>query len=401
MPLRLSSLHEIAAQRSHRGDTWPRSTGDLRAYRSNGYSSARWCARLLRHACPDAGVIVAAFLLTGAAHGATDTDKIKALGGGRYLISIVQSVPASGLSSLHLSGPSNLGGHIIVSVGPPDSVRIEINKLLRVDSQNLATKLFQEINVTPHPVGSALNLDVVTPTGAMWEGTDWGITLDLTVAVPPQWDIDIDAQYFEYDLNGPFRDVSVTTKYGRVKLQGVDRRTDIRGEYTGMEVSDVKGVIDVTTSYADLRLRRAVSDPERPARLENTYGPITVSDLVGAVNTQTGSAPIRLDRISLVGSTSRVQGENVTVDADIIEFGSARLEIQTSHAPVRVNVPGRLSARLNLSVGPGGVIRTRGLLIQTHENLLGSDRLEGICGSGNGQIDIDLSGPGVIELRGK
>lgn len=333
--------------------------------------------------------------------GVGEADKMKRLGGGRYLLSTVEVLPAAGLSALRINGPSNLGGHIVVVTGGADSIRLEVNKILRVESEETATKIMQDIKVTPRQSAGAVNLDISTPANAMWQGTDWGITLDMTIEVPEQWDIEIDARYFEYDLRGPFRDVQLTTQHGRAKLQAVSRRTEIRGEYTGIELSDIKGAVDVATTYADLDVRRIVSDPDHPVQLENSSGPITITELVGSVVAQTENAPIRLDRVSLVGAPSRLSGDNVRVEADIAEFGSAKLEIQTSHSPVRVTVPSRLSARLNLSVGTGGTIRTRGLTIQTHEDLLGNGRLEGICGSGEGVIDIDVSGPTVIELIGK
>ena len=346
--------------------------------------------------------MLAVLTLSHLAGGVAETDKIKRLGGGRYLVSLLEVRPATGLSALRLSGPANLGGHIVVVVGSSDSVRFEINKIVRVESEETAATFMQGIKVTPRQEGGGvMNLDIVTPAKAPWEGSDEGITLDLTITVPPRWDVEIDARYFEYDLRGPFRDVKITTQYGRAKLQDVSRRADVRGEYTSVELADVKGAINVATTYANIDVRRAVSDPDHPVHLENSYGPISVSELVGSIVARTEYAPIRLDRVSLVGMPTRLSGQNVSVDADIAEFGNAKLEIQTSHSPVRLNVPSRLSARLNLSVGMGGTIRTRGLTIQTHENLLGNGRLEGICGAGEGVIDIDVSGPSVIELRGK
>jgi hypothetical protein len=346
--------------------------------------------------------MLATFTMGRPAWGVAESDKLKRLGGGRYLTSAIEVRPALGSSSLRLSGPSNLGGHIIIVVGAPDSVRVEISKIVRVESEKAAVEVLQDIKVTARQEGSGVfSVDVVTPANAPWEGSEWGITLDLTIVVPPRWDIEIDARYFEYDLRGPFRDVKITTQHGRAKVQDVSRRVDVHGEYTGVELADIKGAIDVATTYANIDVRRVVSDPDHSVRLENSYGPISVTELVGSIVAETEYAPIRLDRISLIGMTTRLSGENVSVDADIAEFGNAKLEIQTSHSHIKVLVPSRLSARLNLSVGVGGTIRTRGLAIQTHEDLLGSGRLEGICGSGEGIIDIDASGPAVIDLRGK
>ncbi len=333
---------------------------------------------------------------------AADDDKIKRLGGGRYLVSSLQVLDASGVSTLRIEGPGNLAGHVVVTSGARDSIRIETNRIVRVQSEDMALRFLEEIKVnTRLNEGGVLSLEIITPSAAPWEGSEWSVTLDLTIVIPPRWDFESDAKFFEYDLRGPFRDVKILTQHGRARLQDVLRSVQIHGEYTGIELADIKGAVDVSTTYAKVDVRRVVCDPEKSVQVENSYGPISISELVGSVVAQTEYAPIRLDRVSLIGQPTRISGENVTVDADIAEFGSAKLDIQTSRSPVKIQVPASLSARLNLSVGSGGTIRTRGLTIQTHEDLLGSGRLEGICGKGAGVIDIDVSGPSVIELRGK
>lgn len=333
---------------------------------------------------------------------AADDDKIKRLGGGRYLVSSVEMQDAKGLSTLRMQGPGNLAGHIVITTGTGDSVRIETNRIVRVPSEDMAVQFMEDIKITTRrDEPGVLDLDVTTPSGAQWEGSEWSVTLDLTITIPPRWDFESGARFFEYDLRGPFRNVKILTQHGRTKLQNVSRKVEIRGEYTGIELADVKGEVDLATTYATVDVRRVVCDPDRSLQVENSYGPITISELVGSIVAQTEYAPIRLDRVSLIGQPTRISGENVSVDADIVEFGSGKLDIQTSRSPVKINVPTRLSARLNLSVGAGGTIRTRGLTIQTHEDLLGNGRLEGICGTGAGVIDIDVTGPSVIELRGK
>ncbi|MBI5867435.1 MAG: hypothetical protein HZB43_03965 [candidate division Zixibacteria bacterium] len=347
-------------------------------------------------------VILAAVSLSRICMAAAEDDKIKRLGGGRYLVSSVQVLDATGISTLRVEGPGNLAGHVVVTADARDSVRIETNRIVRVQSEEMASRFLEEIKVnTRLNESGVLSLEIITPRAAPWEGSEWSVTLDLTITIPPRWDFESDAKFFEYDLRGPFRDVIIMTQHGRAKLQNVSRRVEIHGEYTSIELADIKGAVDVSTTYAKVDVRRVVCDPDRSVQVENSYGPISVSELVGSVVAQTEYAPIRLDRVSLIGQPTRISGENVTVDADIAEFGSAKLDIHTSRSPVKIQVPTSLSARLNLSVGSGGTIRTRGLTIQTHEDLLGNGRLEGICGKGAGVIDIDVSGSSVIELRGK
>ena len=331
----------------------------------------------------------------------TGAEGIQSLGGGRYLIGETRSVPAQGLGGMRLTGPQNLSGQVIINVGGADSVHFAINKILRVGSIEIATELDREIQVVLRPVGSLLLVNVETPRGARWEGTNWGVRLELLVDLPSGWDLDVDTRHFEFDLNGPFRDVNIRTEFGRVKVKDVARRVDVRGNYTGIELEDVKGTVQCRTAYSDLTVRRAIPAVDEPVRLTNSYGPITVDELVGTLVAETESANFELDGVSLVGGTSRIIGDNAPVHMELKEFGRARLEIQTSHAPVDLTVPRHLSAQLSMTVGTGGSIHTRGLTIQTHESLLNQQRVEGVCGSGDGIIDITGSGASAVELVGE
>ena len=111
-------------------------------------------------------------------------------------------------------------------------------------------------------------------------------------------------------------------------------------------------------------------------------------------------APLTLEDAVLVGSASRLIGRDSHFNVAIDEFADAQLQIQNSNADVRITVPNDLSARLSLVVGRGGTIHTKDLEIQTRSSLLGQGRLEGTCGSGRGIIDIEISGVGLIDLRG-
>ncbi len=331
----------------------------------------------------------------------SSSDRVQTLGGGRYLVAETQTVGSDGINGIRLTGPPNLGGQVIVNVETTDSVMIEINKILRVGSAQIAEELDKEIELLIRPVGSVIGIDVQTPRGARWEGTDWGVRLELILTIPKGWNLDFDTRHFEFDLNGPFQDVSVRTEFGRVNVADVSRQVDIRGNYTGIELENVRGRISARTAYSDLTVRHAIPAADKPVELSNSFGPIVVDELVGALLIETESAPITLDEISLVGATSRVYGDNSSIEMTVNEFGRARLEIQTSHSPIKLVVPEHLSARLSLTVGQGGAIHTEGLSIQTHRNLLSQRRVEGVCGAGDGLIDINGAGAAMINLVGR
>ncbi|MEW5874679.1 MAG: hypothetical protein AB1752_05805 [Candidatus Zixiibacteriota bacterium] len=358
-------------------------------------------ARTLRIAFAAIGAALIVFL-TGSdwSYGVAGRDGLQSLGGGRYRSEVLSAVPAKGLSGLKITGSPNIGGQIILTTGPSDSVRAQITEILRGESPEIAAEMEENITVELRPAGNQLRLSIKTPAGAPWEGTDRGVSVDITMSIPRDWDVDIDARYFEYDMDGPFRDVVINTEFGKVKLNDVTRSTDVRGSYTSIELSDVRGNVAARTSYADLSVRQAIPAADRPVKLGNNSGAITVEELAGAVIAETQYAPIILSEVSLIGGTTRIYCQAAPVDVSINEFGRAQLDIRTSQSPVTLNVPKHLSARMNVQVGRGGTIHAGGLVIQTHADQLSRNRLEGICGNGGGIIDIEATGASMVSIQG-
>jgi hypothetical protein len=326
--------------------------------------------------------------------------KIQGLGGGRYMTENVREVPAGEMRLLRINGPENLGGSIVVTAGSSQTARLELRKIFKARSESEAAEFERDIQFDLTATASALELEIRTRTGATWEGTEQAARVEITLAIPSDWDLEIDGRFFEMDLSGPFRNTQIDTEYGRIKLSNVTHKSRIVGSYTSIEMSNIKGDIVAQTSFADLILRDAIPAAERPARLTDPNGSIVVEKLAGAVIAESENAPILLSDVVLLGAGSSLRSANGLVKADISEFGNAELDIKNSNGSVILRVPKTLTARLNCSVGSGGSIQTGGLDIQTHPNLLAVDRLEGVIGTGKGLIDIDVNGPGHIGIQG-
>ncbi|HUU44134.1 MAG TPA: hypothetical protein VM118_00240 [Acidobacteriota bacterium] len=326
--------------------------------------------------------------------------KVHRLGGGRYMTETVNRLPGAGLKGLHITGPANLGGQVVITAAPGDSVRVQIARVLKTESIEAAIIFAQEITTRLEPDGNVLRFDIKTPTNAPWEGTDWSARCDVTIVIPKGWDLTIKAHHFDYDLIGPFRTAVVSTEYGRINLEDVSEKTDVGGTHTPMELTNLRGEITAHTSYAKLEARGIIASAEKAAVFGNQYGAIVIEELAGAVLVKSEYAPLTLTDAVLVGSASRLIGEGSHFRVTIDEFADAQLQIQNSNADVLISVPQELSARLNLAVGRGGTIHTKNVEIQTRSGLLGRGRLEGVCGSGRGIIDIEISGAGTIDFRG-
>jgi hypothetical protein len=326
--------------------------------------------------------------------------KVQHLGGGRYMTETVREVPADDLRALTIIGPENLGGSIVVTARPTQTIRLELRKIFKVGSEAEAANFERELQYNLRTAESTLELEVTARSGAPWEGSEQSARVEITLLIPPDWALEIHGRFFEMDLSGPFRRTDIETEYGRIKLANVTQKTRLIGNYTGIEMSNLKGDIVAQTSFADLIMRDVIPSAERPARLANKNGSIVIEKLAGAVIAESENAPMFLSNVVLLGSGSSLRAANAMIKADISEFGNAELDIRNSNGAVILRVPKSLSARLNCAVGAGGSIQTGGIDIQTHPNLLGVGRLDGIVGSGKGVIDINVTGPGQIGIQG-
>jgi hypothetical protein len=326
--------------------------------------------------------------------------KIQSLGGGRYMTETVREIPIADLSTLRIIGPENLGGSITVTTGSSQAGELEMLKIFKVGSESEAAAFDRDIQFNIKTLKDVLELEVLSRINAPWEGKEQSARVEISITIPEGWDFEFRGRFFEMDLPGPFRRADIQTEYGRIKLANVTQKTRVVGNYTGIEMSKVKGDIVAQTSYADLIVRDAIPSAERPARLTDFNGSIVIEKLAGAVVAESENAPIFLSDVVLLGAGSSLRATNGMIKADISEFGNAELDIQNTNGAVILRVPQNISARLNCSVGTGGSIQTGGLVIQTHADLFGIGRLEGVVGSGKGLIDIDVTGPGQIGIQG-
>ncbi len=343
---------------------------------------------------------VAGVLLTFG-HAAAQEAKLQKLGGGRFMTESVREFPIAGLNTIRVVGPNNLGGSLTVTTHPGGTARFDMVKVFKVGSEQTASEFERYIDFAIDTTGTSLTLTVESERGAPWEGNDQNARVELTLILPPDMNFEFRGRFFEMDLAGPFRRVDVQTEYGKIKVADVGERMRLVGDYTAIEAARIRGEIIAQTSYADLVLRDAIPSAEHSARLLNQYGSIVVEKLAGSVVAETENAPIFLSDVVLLGSGSNLRAANAMIKANIKEFSNAQLDVSNSNGTVILKVPSTLSARLNCTVGAGGSISTSGLIVQTHPDLIASDRLEGICGDGKGAIDVDVSGPGQIGIQGE
>jgi len=294
--------------------------------------------------------------------------------------------------------PTNLGGSVTLQVGDEDACSVEFECWARARNRKMAKEFTELVEMYLEAEDGVVTLKLITPRNAPWEGTNYAIKANLEIYVPPDIVVETKTRYFRMDISGPLTKVDVRNSYGEVRVAGVSEETSIDGSYIRVEVENIEGGLDIETSYNSIRVRD-VDTKDGKAFLKTTYGKIEVEELVGQLEARTVYNPIHCSDITLLGGTNEITTVYSKIDLELEEIEDCRLTVSNSYGAINVTVPEDLSARLTLSVGRGGTINTDRILIRPL--VLDKIRLEGICGDGDSEIELDMNGIGKILLRGR
>lgn len=317
----------------------------------------------------------------------------------RYTRSSQKKLSGEGVEEFHLTAPANLGGSINIQVGDEDACLVEFECWANAKNQKMAEEFCDlvEMNLKKE-AEAAVTLELITPRGAPWEGTNYGIGVALNIYLPPDIAVEIKTSGFDLDITGPFKRAYIRNRYGDIQLVGVSEETEISGAYNQVNVEDIEGNLDIETSYNSI-LVRDVNVKDGKAFLKTTYGEIEVENFVGQLEANTVYSPIHCSDVTLLGGTNEIKTVYSKIDLDFEEIKDCNLYVSNSYGNINVAVPADLSARLVLTVGRGGKIETNRILIRPL--VIEKTRLEGISGDGDSEIELDIKGIGKILVEGR
>ena len=302
------------------------------------------------------------------------------------------------VTEFRLTGPSNLGGSLTLQVGEEDQCSVDLECWARARNRKMAKGFTELVEMFLETENGVVTLRLTTPRKAPWEGTDHAIKANLDVYVPPDIAADIRTKYFEMEISGPFTRVGIRNSYGEVRLVDVSEETTIDGSYTKVEAENIRGELDIETTYNSIRVED-IDTKGGEAYLKTTYGEIEVANLVGTLDASTEYDPIHCSGLSLSGGESHIRTVYSKIELEIDQMEDCGLSVSNSYGNIDLTVPEDLSAHLRLSVGRGGTINTRRILIKPI--VLDKTRLEGICGDGDSKIGLQVNGIGKILLEGR
>ncbi|MEZ5316172.1 MAG: DUF4097 family beta strand repeat-containing protein [Vicinamibacterales bacterium] len=152
------------------------------------------------------------------------------------------------------------------------------------------------------------------------------------------------------------RDVEVTIDNGRVRTNGP--RTSGRRSWTVSYRIEAPRAIDLELDTANGSID--VSSIDGRIRAESSNGALRLTDLAGDVSARTsnGSVVAMLDGRAWRGTGFEATTSNGSVRLEVPDGYNARLEAGTSNGSLSIDFPvqvqGRLSRRLDVTLGDGG-----------------------------------------------
>ncbi len=311
---------------------------------------------------------------------------------------VAQARTSGKVKEFRLTAPANLGGNVSLQVGDEDGCLVEFECWARAKDRKMAKEFTELVKMYLETEDEVVTVKLTTPRNAPWEGTNHAIKVTLDIYVPPDIMVETKTKNFCLDISGPLKRVDIRNSYGKVEVRDVSEETNINGSYNKVEVENIEGNLEIETSYNKIYVE-GVDTKGGKAYLKTSYAKIEVEDFTGQLEAYTVYSPICCSNIILLGGTNEIKTVYSKIDLELEEVEDCKLYVNNSYGNINVVAPRDLSARLILTVGRGGKINTSRILIKPR--VLEKTRLEGICGDGDSEIELDIDGIGKILLEGR
>jgi len=306
-------------------------------------------------------------------------------------------ISSTGTRSLHIRTPRNLGGALTLQTWEKPDVLAKYEKLIKAPDAQLAEKLAEMIDVDIEKHGYEVELSIKTPFRAPWEEESYQVNLYLQLFVPEGFSLEFNTSNFNLEIDGPLKQVDISSSNGTINVRQVKENTHIANSNGKIYVEDLSGEVDIETSNNPIHALR-IDTKGKSAYLRNNNEEVRIEQFKGALEVETSNAPIVARGLSLIDGDSRFENSNSEIELEIEELSSSELEVDNSFGDVNITIPKNSSFDLSFSVGSGGKIHTRNLLIQP--KLIAKTMLIGVCGEGESAIEVFVNGVGEIELLG-
>ncbi len=296
-----------------------------------------------------------------------------------------------------INSARHLSGRLYIVADSPGVALFQYKKLLKVDEKSEAVDYADMIDISFEKTPAGLRILLKAPNPAPWSGTDNSASVEGELHLPPNTPLEISADYFDLNIEGPLKSVENMSSFGRLEVQKITDRLNLTTSNQDIIASDISGEIFLATTNADIRIEN-MNTGETPAQIRNQSGNVNITQAHGAIDIRDSYGKIKLEDIYLTQSGSQIASSYGPVKMTLAEISKADLSMTNSNDDIELQVPEGIAASFDLAVSSEGEIDASGLPMKP----IGVDdkTLEFKCGSGGSEIRIKITGDGNIYLKG-
>ncbi len=345
---------------------------------------------------------------------------------------------ASGRSDFVIKANVNLNGAIHILSNQTDEIKVAFTKSAKASSKPESKRFIDLIDLKLNSNSSdEMILEILSPSHAPWEGSNYSVWLELYVEVPEKMNIKGKCRFMEIKIVGPFHDINLDCEFSDISLgkifgsveivtthsnlnlksiKGNLRAETSNGEITAEDIeikagyaffetthgkinlTRIQGSVEAYTNYAPIKANE-IDASDGSVVLRTNYAPLDISDISGEIICETNYSPITANNLKINHGHSKIETIYASIKARFNAMENSDIFISNGYNNVELILPSDISARLIASVEKGGKIHTKGIGIKPV--LLDPTRLEGVLGGGNSRIEVKVSGVGDIDIIGQ
>ena len=292
---------------------------------------------------------------------------------------------------------SNIVGQITIETAGEQAVNVVYNKMAKTTSRSRAFDYIDLMSVSLDRFPDQIRLDLRAPNPAPWNSETEEGSIDARVTVPPGWDVEIEAIYFDVAATGPFAGMIVRSSLGRLTVTDVTRQLELATANRRINIERIAGDITVSTTNAKL-VGHDISAKEKAARFRNDGGDIELDEVVGQVNVRNSFGRIDITNFAASGEGNFIRGASGPISLELSEMKDGQLVVNNRYEDIEIRMPDDISAYFSLSVDEGGAVYASNFRFMP--DLVKPTRLAFTAGLGKVGISSSVRGKGNILITG-
>ena len=292
---------------------------------------------------------------------------------------------------------SSLSGKLYIIAGDDDQAVFEYREIFKCPGESTAREYERLVEAEMRKTPVELRVYLRAPNPAPWSETDNSATIEGELRLPPDCQLEIEADYFDLIVEGPFTSFENQSSLGRMAISDITRTLILSGGARDVNLNNISGEISVTINNADITAENLVTKGES-ARIKNENGSIFINSIEGNFAIRNSYGKIRISKASLSDGTSRIVASHCPIKVELVNSEKAGLSITNNYEDITIEIDETIPALFNLNVEAGGEMHVTDIPIKPV--VVRSDHIECVVGDGVVPINIDVEEGGNIFIEG-